>query len=343
MDGSLTFAEATWTEGMSLGPISLSFSTPEEWRETGLRWGRTMRSVAWLHGDWWNAGAKFGPIRKQIVTSPEWLAAGGSAYDSCKHFGSLARRFPNDMWRRLHPSPSFYQAVRRLPDAVAHPLLQKAANANWTLRRIRREVGRIRNHYEPAGPDIAGSLEALICEGKRFRALLVDPPWRIRIGDGEGDSQRGHGPQYDDMSFDKLSALPVSSVLTDDGFVFLWCTAACLEDGLALLKAWNCHYRTCAIWVKDALGTGYYFRMRHELLLLGVRPKSRPFVEKPISLITAERRKHSEKPSVHYLIAAACDEGPFLEMFARRRLSNPDWTFCGDELPEEVSSSPGCD
>jgi N6-adenosine-specific RNA methylase IME4 len=239
------------------------------------------------------------------------------------------------MWRRLHPSPSFYQAVRNLTDAEALALLQKAAKEKWTLRRIRREVGRVRNRYERTGPDIADSIETLISEGKRFRLALIDPPWRVRIGEGEGHSQRGHGQHYDDMSFYELAALRVPEVLTDDGFIFLWCPAACLEDGLALLKAYGCPYRTCAIWIKDALGTGYYFRMRHELLLLGIGPKARQFVEKPESLITAPRRRHSEKPSIHSLIAAACGEGPFLEMFARRRLNNSGWTFCGNELPNE--------
>jgi N6-adenosine-specific RNA methylase IME4 len=332
MDRSLTSAEALWAEGASLGP--LSFSTADEWQKAGLRLGRALRTVMWPHGDWWNGGAKFGPLRKQIVTSPAWLAAGGSTYDDCKHFGSLARRFP-EKWRRLHPSPSFYQAVRKLADTVALPLLERAAKQNWTLKRIRREVGRIRNHYRPTGPDIVDSLESLISEGKRFRAVLADVPWRDRIGDGQGHTQRGHGQHYDDMSFDQLAALPVADVLTDDGFVFLWCPAACLEDGLALLKAWNCNYRTCAAWIKNTIGTGYYFRMRHELLLLGIRPKSTPFIEKPDSVINAPRETHSEKPPIHDAIAAAIGEGPFLEMFARRRLDKLDWTFCGNELPNE--------
>jgi site-specific DNA-methyltransferase (adenine-specific) len=314
---------------MSLGPLSCS--TPQEWQKAGLRLGRPLRTIMWAHGDWWNGGEKFGPLRKQIVTSPAWLAAGGSTYDDCKHFGSLGRRFP-EKWRRLHPSPSFYQSVRRLPDTVALPLLERAAKENWTLKRIRRDVGRIRNHYAPAGPDIADSLDTLIAEGRHFRAVLADVPWRDDVGDGGGHERGSHVKHYRDMHFDELAALPVSDILTDDGYVLLWCPAKLLKMGIALLEAWGTQYMTCLCWIKDSIGIGHYFRMRHELLLLGVCPKSTPFIEKPDSVLTAPRRGHSEKPAIHHMIATAVGDGPFLEMFARRRVEKDNWTFLGDQV-----------
>jgi hypothetical protein len=223
-DSSLKAAEATWARGASLGPSSLSFTLPEEWRDFGLQWGRALRSIIWLGGDWYNAGSKFRPLRRKIIESPEWRAAGGPTYDDCKHYGSLARRFAEG-WRRLHPSPSFYQAVRRLPDAVALPMLQNAAEEKWTLRRIRREVGRIRNSYTPSGPDIADSLKTLIAEGKRFRVVLADVPWHDEVGDGGGHQYGSHTRHYAGKPFDELAALPVDQVVSADGYILLWCPA----------------------------------------------------------------------------------------------------------------------
>ena len=327
--GSLTITEAKWAEGMSLGPSSLSFLAPEEWRDFGLQWGRALRSIMWLGGDWYNAGAKFGPLRRRIIEGRKWRAAGGPTYDDCKHYGSLARRFP-ERWRRLHPSPSFYQAVRRLPDAVALSMLKQAAKEKWTLRRIRREAGRQRNKYVPTGPSIDVSLETLITDGKCFRVALIDPPWRDAIGDG-GHERGSHGKHYADMSFDELAALPVDQVVTEDGYILLWCPTVLLKDGIALLEAWRAEYMTALIWVKDGnYGTGFYVRTRAELLLIGVRPKSRPWLNKPDQVITAPRGRHSEKPPVHDLVAAAVGDGPFLEMFARRLV--PGWTVIGNEI-----------
>ena len=54
----------------------------------------------------------------------------------------------------------------------------------------------------------------------------------------------------------------------------LWAPAPLLEDALHVLRAWGFHYKSCFVWTKDQLGMGNYWRVSHELLLLGVRRKS---------------------------------------------------------------------
>jgi N6-adenosine-specific RNA methylase IME4 len=296
-----------------------------------------MRSIIWTGGDWYLAAEEFGSLRKKIIESLEWREAGGPSFADCKHYGSLARRFP-EPWRRLHPSPSFYQAVRRLPDEVAWAMLQQAAEENWTLKHIRREVARKHNDYTPTGPDIADSLDALIKQGHGFRAALIDPPWQDTRGDGGGHGLASHRNHYADMSYEALAALAVNQIVTDDGYVLLWCPTVLLESGLALLKAWNSRYMQALVWVKDDhCGTGHYVRGRAELLLIGVRTKSKPWQQKPDQVIAAPRgTQHSEKPPIHHLIAAAVGYGPFLEMFARRRVTG--WTVIGNEIDNPAPS-----
>ena len=89
---------------------------------------------------------------------------------------------------------------------------------------------------------------------------------------------------------------------------------------MEVLTAWGFNYRTCAVWDKQKIGMGYYFRQQHELLLVAVRGK--PPIPKPenrpSSVLSYPRGKHSEKPQeVYEIIEAMYPEMPKLEMFCR--------------------------
>ena len=136
------------------------------------------------------------------------------------------------------------------------------------------------------------------------------------------------------MSMAEIAALPVPKVATDTAFLFLWCPAALLKDALDVMATWGFAYKTNAIWEKDKeFGTGFYYRMQHEHLLLGVRSKTPGhFKDKAISsVINAPRGEHSEKPpKVYSLVERAC-VGPYLELFGRRHVLG--WTVIGNQLP----------
>jgi N6-adenosine-specific RNA methylase IME4 len=46
-----------------------------------------------------------------------------------------------------------------------------------------------------------------------------------------------------------------------------------LPQALRAMTAWGFEYKTNFIWAKDRIGTGYWNRNKHELLLVGVRGK----------------------------------------------------------------------
>ncbi len=82
--------------------------------------------------------------------------------------------------------------------------------------------------------------------------------------------------------------------------LFLWATSPKVEEALQVMKAWGFTYRTCAVWVKDKIGLGYWFRQQHELLLVGVRgkfPPPEPGTREP-SVIQGDRTEHSAKPEI---------------------------------------------
>jgi len=87
-----------------------------------------------------------------------------------------------------------------------------------------------------------------------------------------------------------------------------------------VIEAWGFSYRTCAVWVKDKIGMGYYFRQRHELLL--VATKGKPPTPAPSdrldSVIEATRERHSAKPVEGYeAIERMYPTLPKMEMFCR--------------------------
>ena len=147
------------------------------------------------------------------------------------------------------------------------------------------------------------------------------------------------------MSFAELCALPVTQVATDDAFFFLRSPAAALEEqGMPLLRAWGFRFKTHAVWDKlsGGFGTGAYWRMEHEDLLLGVRPGSPThFADDAMSsMIRIKRsRNHSEKPPEFHTMIERAINGPHLELFARQHVAG--WDCFGNQLapaPELVAA-----
>jgi N6-adenosine-specific RNA methylase IME4 len=56
--------------------------------------------------------------------------------------------------------------------------------------------------------------------------------------------------------------------------LFLWVPSPLLRKGMQAMQQWGFDYLTCAVWIKDKIGMGTYFRQQHELLLLGKRGTS---------------------------------------------------------------------
>lgn len=165
----------------------------------------------------------------------------------------------------------------------------------------------------------------------RFPVILADPPWRY--DEGTADPSRKVENQYPTMALEDICALPVEEQLvTDDAVLFLWATAPLLPEALDVMDSWGFEYMTGAVWDKVKVGMGYWFRGRHEHLLIGARgvpPKPSPKSLSP-SIVVSQRGRHSEKPSeVHKLIETYYPELPRVELFARA--ARPGWFVWGDE------------
>ena len=152
---------------------------------------------------------------------------------------------------------------------------------------------------------------------ERYPVIYADPPWRYEYIETES---RAVENQYPTMALDEIKALDLDAVALDDCVLFMWATSPKLAEAFEVLNAWGFEYRTCAVWDKQKIGMGYYFRQQHELLLVAVRgqPLTPAPANRPSSVLSFPRGEHSAKPvEVYELIEAMYPELPKLEMFCR--------------------------
>jgi N6-adenosine-specific RNA methylase IME4 len=173
-----------------------------------------------------------------------------------------------------------------------------------------------------------------------FGCLYADPPWQFlsRSAKGRGRSADRH---YNIMTLDDIKAMPVESVAAKHSVLLMWTTDPMLVNALAVMAAWGFTYKTTGfVWAKTGkkpgsfpIGLGFWTRANPEIVLLGTRGKPKRISAGVPKLIISPRRAHSQKPDeTHGMIERLC-AGPYLELFARRRVKG--WTCWGDELDAE--------
>lgn len=176
-------------------------------------------------------------------------------------------------------------------------------------------------------------------EGRRFRTILADPPWRFQNRTGKVAPEHRRLSRYGTMDLSDIKALPVEAVALPTAHLYLWVPNALLPAGLEVMRAWGFEYKSNLVWHKvrldggsDGRGVGFYFRNVTELLLFGVRGKSAR-TEAPgrrqVNLLSARKREHSRKPDEFYDLIEACSPGPRLELFARG--ARKGWAGWGNE------------
>jgi N6-adenosine-specific RNA methylase IME4 len=161
-----------------------------------------------------------------------------------------------------------------------------------------------------------------------YNVILVDPPWRYDFSETKN---REIENQYPTMELDDIKILEVPA--DDNSVLFMWATSPKLEQAFEVLKAWGFQYKTCAVWDKEVIGMGYWFRGQHELLLVATKGKPPvPLPENRFSSVIREKRtEHSKKPECVYdMIEKMMPNGSYLEMFARN--SRDNWESWGNQV-----------
>lgn len=168
-----------------------------------------------------------------------------------------------------------------------------------------------------------------------FKAILADPPWAFSTYSKPAGStpHRTANEPYGVMSLGAIKALPVAEIAATDCVLFLWVVDSHLKMSFEVGEAWGFTYKTRAFeWVKPGIGMGYWTRKQAESCLLFTRGSPGRKSKGVRQVIDSRRQAHSQKPDQVYDRIEALVEGPYCELFARRRRIG--WFQHGDELPD---------
>lgn len=205
--------------------------------------------------------------------------------------------------------------ILKIDEEASEELKQKVSNGETSINYAYKTVNR-QEKKANAEP---------IPEGE-FDVILADPPWKYDI-----NTRGSPDDHYDVMEDQDISKLKIPS--SDNCVLFMWGTAPKLPEALAVIEAWGFTYKTNMVWVKDKIGTGYYFRGKHELLFVAVKgtPLIPEEVDRPESVLIAPRTTHSKKPEeVYGIIERMYPNAKYLELFARNTRNN--WQSWGNEI-----------
>lgn len=194
-----------------------------------------------------------------------------------------------------------------------------------------------KQHRELREIELAGRQQDLPVQ--KFGVIYADPPWDWEPYSRTTGMDRAAANHYPTSRLDELARMEIPAA--DDCVCFMWATRAMLPQALWLLSTWDFAYKSCFVWHKSSIGTGYWSRDNAELLLIGVKgevPAPAPG-EQAESCFYAAKGAHSVKPDrARAIIESYFPHLPKLEMFARGS-PPPGWTCWGNESEEAPTSA----
>ena len=178
-------------------------------------------------------------------------------------------------------------------------------------------------------------LAKLVDSGRRFGAILVDPPWAFETWSAKG---RDRSPGYRTDPLKAIAELPVAKLAAKDCVLFPWAIGSMLREALDLVDAWGFDLKTIGFaWMKQNasgdglfMGQGYWTRQNIELCLLATRGAPMRLDAGVMQAILSPVQEHSRKPDeIHDRIERLVG-GPYLELYARR--PHKRWFTWGNEI-----------
>lgn len=164
----------------------------------------------------------------------------------------------------------------------------------------------------------------------KYKTILADPPWDINQ-----KGKRGAARHYPLMTLDQIKAMPVKDLSEENAHLYLWVPNGLLQEGLDVIKAWGFTYRSPIYWIKPRLcGLGQYIRNASETCLFATRGRAPVKFHAQPNWLFAPLQDHSHKPEEQFAIIERLSDGPYLELFARRR--QPGWDVWGNEIDSDI-------
>lgn len=164
---------------------------------------------------------------------------------------------------------------------------------------------------------------------KRYGTAIIDPPFET--------GQRGtYGAvnHYPLMSVDEIKRMPVGDLLQENSHIWLWVSNQTLKIGFSVLEAWGYSPKSIFTWCKLRMGLGVYLRNGTEHAILGVRGRAPVKYKAQMNWGIFPVQDHSHKPEEFHKIVERVSPGPYVELFARRKM--PGWDVWGNEVSSDL-------
>ena len=155
---------------------------------------------------------------------------------------------------------------------------------------------------------------------KKFRCLVIDPPWPVKKIERETRPNQGISLDYRALSLKEIAKLPVPKLANPTGcHVYLWVTHKFLPEGLRLFEKWGVKYQCVLTWVKSTGMTPFSWMYNTEHVLFG-RIGNLDLLRYGVKLsFEGKKREHSRKPESFYDIVRIVSPRPRMELFAREK------------------------
>ena len=213
--------------------------------------------------------------------------------------------------------------VEKITEKASEKIKQDICNGKISINKAYKDIRR-----EEKREQIKDSISETRIPDGLFDVVYADPPWSYEFTESKS---REIENQYPTMGLDEIKDLKVPSA--ENCVLILWSTSPKLEEAMQVLNAWGFTYKTCAVWDKETIAMGYWWRQQHEILLLGVKGNPKvPDPEKRQSSVFREKRSaHSKKPEHYYeMIESMFPNKRYIELFARNEREG--WSSYGNQI-----------
>jgi N6-adenosine-specific RNA methylase IME4 len=265
-----------------------------------------------------------------------------SEEQAAKKYGISEKHLQRAKHVRAHATPELIEAVEqdRISVDVAYKLASQPPEVQLKAVNEPDKAGHVEKQQRRADNEAALAKKIVGLPNKRYGVILADPEWRFIPWSEETGMDRSAANHYAASVLEQIKSRDVASISADDCVLFLWSTAPMLPQALEVLVAWGFEYKSHFVWLKNNVGTGYWTRSVHELLLIGTKgevPGPAPGTQWE-SAWDADVAEHSRKPDQAYdLIEQYFPNLPKIELNARppRR---EGWDVWGAEAPLDMGA-----
>ena len=177
----------------------------------------------------------------------------------------------------------------------------------------------------------------MLLSNKKYGVIYADPPWSFKTYSEKG-KDRSPEKHYPVLSIADIIRLPVDRIAKDNAVLLMWVVDPLLDQAFKVIDAWGFKYKTVGFtWAKSNktkpgffTGLGYWTRGNPEMCLLATKGKPKRLSKSVPQLVIDQRREHSKKPDIMYKHIENLLEGPYIELFARQKVSG--WDAWGNEV-----------